>query len=106
MVNNTNTKDTLATPQQSSPTQWTLFTDGASSVEGSGEGLIITDPEGQEIIYALRFNFKTSNKEAEYEALIAGIVLTIQMEVQHLHVYTDSLLIANRLKDCTKQGKN
>ncbi|GJS44893.1 ARID DNA-binding domain-containing protein [Tanacetum coccineum] len=52
---------------------WTLFTDGASSIEGSGAGLILTDPNGQEVTYALRFDFKTSNNEAEYEALIARL---------------------------------
>ncbi|GJT42765.1 reverse transcriptase domain-containing protein [Tanacetum coccineum] len=63
-----------------STSAWTLFTDGASSIEGSGTGLILTDPNGQEMTYALRFNFKASNNEAEYEALVAGLELTIQME--------------------------
>lgn len=77
---------------------WTLFTDGASSVEGSGVGLILTDPNGQEVTYALRFNFSTSNNEAEYEALIAGLELSIRLDVHHLHVYCDSLLITNQVK--------
>nr|XP_043633076.1 uncharacterized protein K02A2.6-like [Erigeron canadensis] len=76
---------------------WTLFTDGASSIDGSGAGLILTDPAGQEITYALRFNFRTSNNEAGYEALIAGLQLAIQMETKHLHAYTDSLLIVNQV---------
>ncbi|GJX97849.1 reverse transcriptase domain-containing protein [Tanacetum coccineum] len=67
---------------------WTLFTDGASSAEGSGARLILTDPNGQEVTYALRFDFKTSNNEAEYEALIACLELAIQMEVQHLQVFS------------------
>nr|GEW69778.1 reverse transcriptase domain-containing protein [Tanacetum cinerariifolium] len=46
---------------------WTLFTDGSSCVDGSGEGLILTNPEGVEFTYALRFQFAASNKEAEYE---------------------------------------
>ncbi|GKB73828.1 reverse transcriptase domain-containing protein [Tanacetum coccineum] len=77
---------------------WTLFTDGASSMEGSEAGLILTDPDGQEITYALRFNFRTSNNEAEYEALVAGLELTIQMEDQRIDAYTDSLLIVNQVK--------
>ncbi|GJW50720.1 reverse transcriptase domain-containing protein [Tanacetum coccineum] len=66
-------------PEKSTPT-WTLFTDGASSIEGSGAGLILTDPNGKEITYALRFDFRASNNEAEYEALVAGLELAIQME--------------------------
>nr|GEV46702.1 reverse transcriptase domain-containing protein [Tanacetum cinerariifolium] len=51
---------------------WTLFMDGSSCVDGSGAGLILTNPEGMEFTYALRFQFAASNNEAEYEALIVG----------------------------------
>nr|GEZ16163.1 putative reverse transcriptase domain, ribonuclease H-like domain protein [Tanacetum cinerariifolium] len=40
-----------------------------------------TDPEGNEIMYALRFEFPTSNNESEYEALIASLELSIRLEV-------------------------
>ncbi|GJU07092.1 hypothetical protein Tco_1123522 [Tanacetum coccineum] len=33
---------------------WILFTDGSSCVDGSGAGLILTNPEGMEFTYALR----------------------------------------------------
>ncbi|GJR64295.1 reverse transcriptase domain-containing protein [Tanacetum coccineum] len=36
---------------------WILFTDGSSCVDGSGAGLILTNPEGMEFTYALRFEF-------------------------------------------------
>ncbi|GKB07386.1 reverse transcriptase domain-containing protein [Tanacetum coccineum] len=51
---------------------WKLYTDGASSSDGSGAGLILISHEGKEYTYALRFKFKTTNNEAEYEALLAG----------------------------------
>ncbi|GJW22496.1 reverse transcriptase domain-containing protein [Tanacetum coccineum] len=77
---------------------WTLFTEGASNIEGSGAGLILTNPGSQEITYGLRFNFRTSNNEAEYEALVTGLELAIQMEAQRLDTYTDSFLIVNQAK--------
>ncbi|GJV18604.1 reverse transcriptase domain-containing protein [Tanacetum coccineum] len=55
------------------PAQWTLFTDGSSCVDGCGAGVLLTDPEGAEFTYALRFQFEATNNEAEYEALIAGL---------------------------------
>ncbi|GJU92860.1 reverse transcriptase domain-containing protein [Tanacetum coccineum] len=70
----------------------------AESIEGSGAGLILTDPDGRVVTYAVRFNFRTSNSEAEYEALVAGLELAIQMEAQLLNVYTYSLLITNQVK--------
>ncbi|GJX26297.1 reverse transcriptase domain-containing protein [Tanacetum coccineum] len=77
---------------------WTLYTYGASSNDGSGACLILTDPHGNEVTYALRFEFPISNNEAEYEALIAGLELATRLEVTHLQVFSDSLLITNHVK--------
>ncbi|GJU56929.1 reverse transcriptase domain-containing protein [Tanacetum coccineum] len=92
-----------------SPTQipdktplWTLFIDRASSSEGSGAGLILTNSDREEITYALRFEFPASNNEAEYEALIAGLELAIKMEVRHLQVFSDSLLVTKHVKGSYK----
>ncbi|GJQ91604.1 reverse transcriptase domain-containing protein [Tanacetum coccineum] len=63
------------------PEPWTLFTDGSSCVDRSGAGLILTSPEGKEFTYALRFQFTAFNNEAEYEALIAGLHIAVQMGV-------------------------
>ncbi|GKE00779.1 reverse transcriptase domain-containing protein [Tanacetum coccineum] len=79
--NSSREDDTNMSWKSNTPT-WALFTDGASSIEGSGAGLILTDLDGRELTYALRFNFRTSNNEAEYEALVARLELTIQMEAQ------------------------
>ncbi|GKE22953.1 reverse transcriptase domain-containing protein [Tanacetum coccineum] len=62
-----------APAEEVTPEPWTLFTDGSSCLEGSGTGLILTSPEGEEFTYALRFEFDASNNEAEYEALVAGL---------------------------------
>ncbi|GKC96601.1 reverse transcriptase domain-containing protein, partial [Tanacetum coccineum] len=66
------------------PEPWTLFTDRSSCLEGSGAGLILTSPEGEEFTYALRFEFDESNNEAEYEALMAGLRIVEQMGVKNL----------------------
>ncbi|GJZ36801.1 reverse transcriptase domain-containing protein [Tanacetum coccineum] len=66
--------------------QWTLFTDGSSCVDECGAGVILTDLEGIEFTYALRFQFEATNNEAEYEALIAGLQIAEKMGVQNLEV--------------------
>ncbi|GJV98245.1 reverse transcriptase domain-containing protein [Tanacetum coccineum] len=76
---------------------WTLFTDGSSCIDGSGVELILTSPKGTEFTYALRFQFTASNKEAEYEALIAGLRIAAQMGVRNVHVSVDSKLVANQV---------
>ncbi|GJY09504.1 reverse transcriptase domain-containing protein [Tanacetum coccineum] len=52
---------------------WKLYTDGASSFDGYGVGLILVSLEGKEYTYTLRFEFETTNNEAEYEALLARL---------------------------------
>nr|GEU30922.1 reverse transcriptase domain-containing protein [Tanacetum cinerariifolium] len=76
---------------------WTLFTDGSSCVDGSGAGLILTNPEGVEFTYALRFQFAASNNEAEYEALVAGLRIAMQMGVKNVQANVDSKLVANQV---------
>ncbi|GKE16554.1 reverse transcriptase domain-containing protein, partial [Tanacetum coccineum] len=63
--------DELMAKPEELPESWTLFTDGSSCVDDSGAGLILTNLEGAEFTYAMRFRFEATNNEAEYEALIA-----------------------------------
>nr|GEU94497.1 reverse transcriptase domain-containing protein [Tanacetum cinerariifolium] len=76
---------------------WTLFTDGSSCVDGSGAGLILTNPGGVEFTYALRFQFTASNNESEYEALVAGLRIATQMRVKKVQVNVDSKQVANQV---------
>ncbi|GJX99858.1 reverse transcriptase domain-containing protein [Tanacetum coccineum] len=89
--------DELMTEPEVLPEPWTLFTDGSSCVDGSGAGLILTNPEGAEFTYAMRFRFEATNNEAEYEALIAGLRIAEQMGVKNLQANVDSRLVANQV---------
>ncbi|XP_077251775.1 uncharacterized protein LOC143890999 [Tasmannia lanceolata] len=77
--------------------QWNLFVDGSSNEQGSGAGLILTDPDGLSVEYALRFCFKASNNEVEYEALIAGMRLALEVGADDLRAHNDSQLIVNQV---------
>nr|GEW15515.1 reverse transcriptase domain-containing protein [Tanacetum cinerariifolium] len=74
-----------------------LVPHGSSCVDGSGAGLILTNPEGVEFTYALRFQFAASNNEAEYEALVVGLPIATQMGVKNVQVNVDSKLVANQV---------
>ena len=78
---------------------WRLFVDGAANAQGSGAGIILTSPDGIDIEYAIRFGFRASNNEAEYEAVIAGLNLAHSMEVDQLEVCTDSQLVVKQIED-------
>ncbi|XP_071695622.1 uncharacterized protein [Rutidosis leptorrhynchoides] len=78
--------------------EWKLYTDGASISDGSGAGLILVNPEGKEFTYALRFEFDTTNNEAEYEALLAGLRMAKELKILHLRAFVDSQLVSNQIK--------
>ncbi|GKG14824.1 reverse transcriptase domain-containing protein, partial [Tanacetum coccineum] len=98
--------DTLMEVEEELPEPWILFTDGSSCTNGSRVGLILTNPEGMEFTYALRFRFEATNNEAEYEALIAGLRISEQMGVKNLQANVDSRLMANQVngKYVTKEA--
>ncbi|GKA08053.1 reverse transcriptase domain-containing protein [Tanacetum coccineum] len=92
--------DTLVTPievEKDLLDPWTLFTDRSSYANGFGAKLILTNPEGTEFTYALRFRFNATNNKAEYEALIAGLKIAEQIRVKNLQTHMDSHLVANQV---------
>lgn len=64
-----------------------LHINDAASKEGSNTGLILKNHGGDEITYALRFNFQVSNNEAEYEALLAGLRLAREVKRPKIFCY-------------------
>ncbi|GJY39045.1 reverse transcriptase domain-containing protein [Tanacetum coccineum] len=93
-------EDSLDTPikaEEELSEPWILFTDGSSCADGFGVGLILTNPEGAEFTYALRFRFEATNNKAEYEALIAGLRITKEIGVRNPQANVDSRLVANQV---------
>ena len=81
---------------------WKLSINGASNVQGSRAGLILTSSKGIDIEYALRFGFQASNNEVEYEAVIAGLNLAHSLEIDQLEVCSDSQLVVRQIDDTYK----
>ena len=80
----------ITTPPHSS---WTLSVDGSSNMSGARLGLVLISPEGDIIQQAIKCGFKATNNEAEYEALITGLMLAKGMDIQKLDVCSDSQLV-------------
>ncbi|XP_076901446.1 uncharacterized protein LOC143555851 [Bidens hawaiensis] len=79
--------------------KWTLYTDGVSSIEGSGAGLIIAYPQGTEYTYVIRLKFPCTNNEVEYKALITGLRLARKMKIPKLSAFVDLRLVANQVNN-------
>ncbi|XP_059627213.1 uncharacterized protein LOC132270006 [Cornus florida] len=84
--------------QEEAESTWTLYVDGSVNARASGARLVIISPNGECIKYALRFGFKVTNNEVEYEALLAGLRMAKALEVERLVAYTDSQLITGQVQ--------
>ena len=59
---------------------------------------MLTSPTGNTASRAVRLNFKATNNESEYEALIAGLTLAHQMGAENIQVFVDYQLIINQVQ--------
>ena len=72
---------------------WKLFFDGASSREGSGDGIVLISPTQQVVMLSYKLQFQTTNNTVEYEALILGMKAAKDLGVEQLVTYGDSELV-------------
>jgi ribonuclease HI len=59
---------------------WRMAFDGACSRSGSGVIIVLKSPEKFIYPHAIRLEISCTNNEAEYEALIKGIILALEMK--------------------------
>ena len=79
--------------------EWKLYINGASGSQGSGAGIILIGLKKIRIRYAVKLKYSATNNAAEYEALITGLKLAIEVRAENLKVYSDSQLVVNQVKD-------
>ena len=83
--------------QEEVPYVWLLSVDGSSNLKGSRAGVVLEGPNDLLIEQSLRFEFKVSNNQAEYEALIAGMTLAKEMGAENLRAKSDSQLVTSQI---------
>jgi ribonuclease HI len=74
-----------------------MFFDGSLMKTGAGASLLFISPLGKHLRYVLRLHFSTSNNMAEYEALVNGLCITIELGVQCLDARGDSQLVIDQV---------
>ncbi|XP_012853665.1 PREDICTED: uncharacterized protein LOC105973192 [Erythranthe guttata] len=71
--------------------EWQVYVDGSSTVSGAGAGVIVIDPMGVELEFAIKLP-RVLNNEAEYEAIIRGMEIAQELGAQVVRVHSDSQL--------------
>jgi len=74
-----------------------MYFDGSLMKTGAGAGLLFVSPLGIHIRYVIRLQFAASNNVTEYEALINGLKIAIDLGVRRLDVRGDSQLIIDQI---------
>ncbi|GKU88934.1 hypothetical protein SLEP1_g3141 [Rubroshorea leprosula] len=66
-------------------------------VECTPSGALLIGSEGYRSEHALKFNFDATNNMAEYEALLLGLQLALELKISAIQVYSDSQLVVNQI---------
>jgi ribonuclease HI len=74
-----------------------MFFDGSLMKTGAGAGLLFVSPLGKHLRYVLRLHFPASNNVVEYEALVNGLRIAIELGVRRLDARGDSQLIIDQV---------
>ncbi|XP_014490625.1 uncharacterized protein LOC106753338 [Vigna radiata var. radiata] len=84
-------------PSATEPSVWNLNIDGSSDRRGAGAGIVLEGSNGNLVEQAIFFTFQLSNNQAEYEALISGLLMAAELNVQHLECRMDSQLVVGHI---------
>ncbi|XP_016195145.1 uncharacterized protein LOC107636127 [Arachis ipaensis] len=84
-------------PTEDTGTRWKLHVDGASNQMSGGTGIILESPTGVIYEQSVKFEFPVSNNQAEYEALLGGLILAREVGATRLKVCSDSQIITSQV---------
>jgi ribonuclease HI len=74
-----------------------MYFDGSLMKSRAGAGLLFISPLGKYVRYVIRLRFLASNNVAEYEALVNGLRIAIELGVRRLDARGDSQLIIDQV---------
>jgi ribonuclease HI len=60
---------------------WMMYFDGSLMKKGASVGLVFVSPHGVHMKYMVRLHFSGSNNVVEYEALINGLRIAIELRI-------------------------
>ena len=77
-----------------------MYFDGSVMKTGAGAGLLFISPLGEHMRYVVHLHFPASNNMAEYEALLSGLRIAIELGIKRLDFRGDSQLIIDQVMKC------
>ena len=75
---------------------WTMYFDGSLMKKGTSARLVFMSPLEVRMRYMVHLYFPSSNNVAEYEALVNGLHIAIELGIRCLDVQGDSQLVIDQ----------
>jgi ribonuclease HI len=75
-----------------------LFFNGSTRNKKARAGVVLIDPNGEQVKYQVLLDFEATNNMGEYEALIFGLTVALSLGVRELLVKGDSQLIIRQVR--------
>jgi ribonuclease HI len=87
---------------------WIMYFDRSKRVQGTGAGVVLISPQGDKLKYVLRMSFpQASNNEAEYQALLHGMIMAKACGATRLKIFGDLKLVVQQvMKRCDAINDN
>ena len=76
---------------------WMMYFDRSLMKKGASVGLVFVSPLEVRMRYMVRIHFPSSNNVAEYEALVNGLRIAIELGIRCLDVLGDSQLVIDQV---------
>ena len=77
---------------------WKLYFDGSVCRDGQGIGNVLISPNNVVYETSIRLEYHCTNNQAEYEALLSGLQNLVDIGVNDIDVFDDSLLVVQQIK--------
>ncbi|KAG9450556.1 hypothetical protein H6P81_010521 [Aristolochia fimbriata] len=76
---------------------WEMYFDGAARRNGAGAGVLFVSPKKDLLPYSFVLTQNCSNIEAEYQVLLLGLDIAVEMQLPQLYIYDDTALVIKQL---------
>ncbi|KAG9447196.1 hypothetical protein H6P81_013324 [Aristolochia fimbriata] len=76
---------------------WDMYFDGAARRNGASAGVLFVSPKKDLLPYSFVLSQICSNNEAEYQAILLGLGIAVEMQLPQLNIYDDSALVIKQL---------
>ncbi|KAG9453425.1 hypothetical protein H6P81_006329 [Aristolochia fimbriata] len=76
---------------------WEMYFDGATRRNGAGATVLFVSPRKDLLPYSFVLTQNYSNNEAEYQAILLGLGIAVEMQLPQLNIYDDSALVIKQL---------